>query len=264
MRESHRQVGACILRAMIPPDYYSTRIAPMAPYEAALVAYHAGAEDAGIRLRSSLGEDEVLPAEVFFRHGEALFPFERYALELARGRILDLGAGAGVHTLELQDRGHDVVALENCGALVDLMRERGARTALRADFRWWRGPRFDTVLMLMNGIGPTATLAGLDRFFTHAQSFVTEGGQLLVDSAEAVPEPAPEPDDGVDRSVWPDAGGYAGQAWIDLEFEGRRGLPFRELYTDVETLRERATDAGWTPDVAFEEDGAFLLRLTLR
>ena len=131
---------------------------------------------------------------------------------------------------------------------------------LRADFRWWRGPRFDTVLMLMNGVGPTATLDGLDRFLAHARGFVAEGGQMIIDSAEV----APEPDASVDPEMWPPAGGYAGQAWIELEFGGRRGLPFRELYTDVETLRERAAGAGWTPEIAFEEDGAFLLRLTLR
>jgi len=249
-----------ILGAMFSPDHYSTRTSAMAPYAAALRAYHDGAEDAGIRLRSSLGEDELLPAAVFFRHGDALFPFERYALDLARGDILDLGAGAGVHALELQTRGFDVVALENSAPLVRLMRERGVRDALRGDFRWWRGPRFDTVLMLMNGIGPTATLGGLDRFLAHARSFVAEGGQIIIDSAEV----APEPDESVDLQMWPPAGGYEGQAWIDLEFEGQRGLPFRELYTDVETLRERAAEAGWTPEIAFEEDGAFLLRLTLR
>jgi hypothetical protein len=141
------------------------------------------------------------------------------------------------------------------------MRERGVRRTLRADFRWWRGHRFDTVLMLMNGIGPTATLDGLDLFLCHARAFVADGGQLLIDSAEAAPEPAIE---GSSKQTWPDSGGYRGQAWIDLEFAGRRGRPFRELYTDADTLQERAVGAGWTPEIAFEEDGAFLVRLTLR
>jgi hypothetical protein len=246
---------------MFAPDHYSDRTTAFAPYAAALRAYHDGDEDAGVRLRSSLGEDEVLPSALFFRAGDGLFPFERYAIELARGPVLDLGAGAGVHSLELQGRGLDVLAVEDCGPLVELMRDRGVRRAVRADFRWWRGPRFETVLMLMNGVGPTATLEGLDRFLRHARAFVVDGGQLLIDSAEAVPEPA---DHGSRAQTWPASGGYDGQAWIDLEFAGRRGRPFRELYTDAETLRARAVGAGWTTDVAFEDDGAFLLRLTLR
>lgn len=245
---------------MFSPDHYSDRVPALAPYAAALTAYHGGDGDAGLRLRSSLGEDEVLPASLFFREGDELFPFERYALELARGRIVDLGAGTGVHTLELQGRGEDVLAVEGCAPLVQLMYDRGVEKAVRADFRFWHTPRFDTVLMLMNGVGPTATLAGLDRFLRHAQRLLSTGGQLLIDSAEASPRPA----DGATPELWPETGDYAGQAWIDLEFGGRRGRPFRELYADVETLRERAVEAGWTPDVAFEEDGAYLLRLTIR
>lgn len=229
----------------------------MAPYAAAMRAYQDGDVDAGIRLRSSLGEDETLPAGVFFR--AEFFPFEAYALELARGRVLDLGAGVGPHALELQRRGLDVLAVDNCGPLVDIMLERGVRRAIRRDFRWWRGPRFDTVLLLMNGVGPTATLAGLERFLASAGAFLAPGGQLLVDSAEAVPEPVgPDANHG-----WPPAGDYAGQAWIDLEFGRIRGRPFRELYADVETLQEIAVRVGWATDVAFEADGAFLLRLTL-
>ena len=244
---------------MFSPGHYSDRTAAFAPYVAALRAYHAGDEDAGIRLRSSLGEDEVLPAAIFFREGDGLFPFERYAMELTRGQVLDLGAGTGVHSLELQRRGHDVLAVENCAPLVRLMSDRGVQRALRADFRWWRGPRFDTVLMLMNGTGPTATLGGLDRFLRHAHAFVAEAGQILIDSAAPEPADRPSLDD-----PWPDAGGYDGQAWIDLEFAGSRGRPFRELYTDAETLCAHAAGAGWATGVVFEEDGAFLVRLTVR
>ncbi|MDH3732717.1 MAG: class I SAM-dependent methyltransferase [Gemmatimonadota bacterium] len=231
----------------------------MKPYGAALRAFHAGRHDAGIRLRSSLGEDEIVPAAIFFRENDDLFWFELQAFEMARGTVLDLGAGAGPHALELQRRGFDVLAVENCAPLVEIMRERGVRHAIRRDFRWWRGPTFETVLMLMNGVGPTATVAGLDRFLAHARGLLAQGGQLLVDSAEAVPEGRPGGEEG-----WPAAGGYPGQAWIDLEFDGDRGLPFRELYADADTLRDRAERAGWATEVAAEADGAFLLRLTLR
>jgi len=229
----------------------------MVPYVAALRAYHRGDRDVTLRLRSSLGEDESLPASIFFREGDDLFWFDRQALELCRGTVLDLGAGTGVHSLELQARGIDVLAVENSAGLVEIMRERGVRRAIRADFRWWRGPRFDTVLMLMNGIGPTGTLEGLDRFLLHAPGFLRRGGQILLDSAAAIPEASP-----VAADDWPPAGAYPGQAWIDLEFEGRRGRPFRELYADMDMVRERASRAGWKSDVAVEGDGAFLLRLT--
>ncbi len=227
-------------------------------------AVHEGRIDSQLRLRSSLGEDEDFPVEFFFRSGEDFLSFERYALDLACGNVLDLGAGVGPHTLALQERGLDVIALEIDGRLSDLQRGRGVRRAVTADFRFWSGPGFDTVLMLMNGLGPVGTLRGLARFLEHAPRLLSPGGQLLVDAAEAIPEPVGAPPDvaGSD-SPWPPAGEYGGQAWIELSFEDLVGRPFRELYVDLETLLRYATDAGWRAGIAFEgEQGAYLARLT--
>lgn len=242
---------------MIEPSAYADRVAPLAPHGAALLAWHRGDHDAGTRVRSTLGEDEVLPAGIFFRAGPDLFPWERYALELARGNVLDLGAGTGVHSLELRARGLEVFAVENQPDLARILRERGVERIERADFRIWAGARGDTVLMLMNGLGPAGTLAGLDRFLRHVHALVSPGGQLLVDIAEALPEPGPPPDG------LPPRGAYAGEAWIELAFDGNVGRPFRELYLDYETLARHAHEAGWAAAVAFEGDGgSFLVRLT--
>lgn len=268
-------------RTAFPPDAYRGRVPPLAPHGAACRAFHEG-RAADLRLRSSLGEDEPFPVDFFFRDADGMLPFERYALELARGAVVDLGSGTGPHALELQRRGLEVLSVEISAELVRLQRERGVRRALHADFRLWSSGGFDTVLLLMNGLGPTGTLAGLDRFLAHAAGFLAPGGELLVDAAEAVPaagreggagkadehggEPdvaGDEPDDGVDGRKWPPAGEYAGQAWIELEHAGRVGRPFRELYVDLDTLGRHAEAAGWRFGIAFEDGtGAYLARLT--
>jgi len=244
---------------------YRDRVPPLAPHVAALIAYYQGNHAVKLRLRSSLGEDEDFPVDFFFRAGDAFLPFERYALELASGSVLDLGAGVGAHALALQARGISVVALEIDTRLAHLQRARGVRHGVCADFRYWSGSKFDTVLMLMNGLGPVGTLEGLARFLHHAPRFLAPGGQLLVDAAEAVPEPVSAIANARAPALppWPPPGDYRGQAWIELSFDGRVGRPFRELYVDLETLVRTATDAGWHAGIAFEgERGSYLARLT--
>ncbi len=239
------------------PDAYRDRVPALAPYVSALLAHAAGDTAGELRLRSSLGEDEAFPVEFFFRSENRMLDFERYALDLCRGRVLDLGAGAGPHTVALQAKKRSVVALEGSPTLARLLKARGAASVVCADFRYWWQAGFDTVLMLMNGLGPVGTLAGLDRFLRHARRFPAPGGQLLIDGAEAIPGEARR------SGPWPPAGGYAGQAWIELSHAGRVGRPFRELYIDLETLARHAAAAGWRCEVAFEaEEAAYLARLT--
>jgi SAM-dependent methyltransferase len=234
-------------------------VPPLAPFASALAAYAGGETDVELRLRSSLGENEALPVGFFFRTPDELMDFERYALELCRGRVLDLGAGAGPHTLALQSVGRRVVAVEGSADVARLLRARGASSVVHADFRYWWRPGFDTVLMLMNGLGPVGTLAGLDRFLAHAPRCLAPGGQLLVDGAEAAPS---RPSRAAEAASWPPAGEYPGEAWIELSRAGRVGRPFRELYIDPGTLARHATRAGWRLDVVFEGgDGTYLARL---
>ena len=204
-----------------------------------------------------MGDDEALPVEFFFRNESRMLDVERYALELCRGRVLDLGAGAGPHTLALQARGRPVVSVEVSTRLAGLLRDRGAASVACADFRYWSRPGFDTVLMLMNGLGPVGTLAGLERFLSHARRCLAPGGQLLVDGA-AARRSGP-----TDTASWPPTGEYEGQAWIEVSYGGRLGRPFRELYVDADTLARRAAATGWRCEIAFATtDAAYLARLT--
>lgn len=240
----------------------ASSLPPLEPYGRALLDYFEGDHAATLRLRSSLGEDDQIPVAVFFRGPDELFPFEAYAIELCEGRVLDAGAGTGVDSLILQELGFEVSALEFLPQALEVLRRRGVRDIIEGDlFDLHSASDFDTVLMLMNGIGPVGTLEGLDRFLVQAQELVAAGGQILVDSAapvvhDAVVAPA--------SGSWPppteDA--YPGEAWIELEYKGERGAPFRELYVDPETLAEHAAQFSWACTIAFGDgEGCYLARL---
>ena len=233
----------------------------LSPYGRALRDYHAGAVDAVITVHSDLGEHEEMSVSIFFREGEGLFPFERVALDLCRGTVLDLGAGVGVHALALQDRGLEVQAIEIVPEAVEIMRARGVRQVIEGDGREYAGEPVDTIIMLMNGVGPLGTLAGLDAFLKRAAAFLRPGGQILLDSGavERRTEDAEAP-----SIAWPEApSAYPGEAWVRLEYQGELGDPFRELYADGKTLTAHARRAGWNTETVFQsEGGSYVARLT--
>ena len=237
------------------------KVAALSPHGRALRAWHEGQRDAEVVLHSSLGEHEALPAGFFFRGPEEFFPAERYALDLCRGRVLDLGAGTGLHALVLQERGIPVVGLEIEPRIARIARERGVSAVVRADF--FRLPfgaaAFDTALALMNGVGPVGTLERLPLFLEEVGRVLSPGGQLLLDSGAPVVARGAE----VHAEGWPDPtpDRYPGEAWIRLEFEGEAGPPFRELYIDADALARRCAAAEWSCQIAYEEGGAYLARL---
>ncbi len=235
---------------------------PREPHGAALRDYFLGKSDAKLRLHSSAGEHEEIPVSVFFRGPDDFFPFERVALPLCRGRVLDVGAGTGVHSLYLQTLGLEVCAIDVLPQAVEIMRARGVHDVRLADVRELSGGRFDTILMMMNGIGVLETLSGLDRFLRTATRLLNPGGQILLDSGPAnVVGEAHQAAEVVDTEIT----GYPGEAWISLEYLGVVAPPFRELYADAETLTERAEAAGWACEILHRDElGSYVARLARR
>jgi len=235
-------------------------IPPLAPYTEALTDYHRGNLNAQLTLYSSLGEYDDIPVSVFFRGPDEFFPFDSAALEVCTGRVLDAGAGTGVHALELQAVGIDVVAVDSMPECVAIMRERGVYQARCANMFALDDERFDCVLMMMNGVGPVGTLAGLDRFLARAGNLLEPGGQVIVDSGEV--KQSKRPGD-APRIDWPPSeSGYVGESWIQLGYNGRFGGFFRELYVDARTLRNHADRAGWSTQVIYQgDDGEFVATL---
>jgi SAM-dependent methyltransferase len=231
------------------------------PHEAAMRAYHGGQHDAVIVVYDDFERDEV-PVSYFFRGPDQFPPLEQMALDSCRGRVLDVGAGSGCHSLALQARGVQVTALEILPALVDILRGRGVRDVRMATWMDLDADPFDTILMMMNGLGLAETLRGLRRFLREGRRLVRPGGQVLADSTDVRVRMDPEAaQTGVlERSD----GRYIGELHFQLEFEGQKGPTFGQLYVDPETLAEYARREGWSCDIIREPDeyGHYLARLS--
>jgi len=206
--------------------------------------------------------DEPTPVEEFYRPDNQPLPeLERTALGLCRGRTLDLGAGAGRHALELQHRELEVTAIDVAPEAVDVMRERGVTDARCGDFAAVAGERFDTIVLLMHGIGLVGTLEGLSQFFAHAQNHLEENGRIIFDSANlgiVIPE---QFDKGLED--WRSGGLYPGEVEYRLTYKDLEGEPYPWLFVDPVTLADRARTAGLSAEVvARGARGSFLARVS--
>jgi SAM-dependent methyltransferase len=224
-------------------------------------AYHRGDHGAVLVVYDDYERDEA-PISYFFRSPEQFPDLERRALELCRGKVLDVGAGSGCHSLALQDWGLEVTAIDILPDLVDILRERGVEDARLASWMDVDAGQFDTVLMMMNGLGLAETLPGLSRFLKDARRLLRPGGQILADSTDV--RVRMDKEAGRTGTFQRADGRYIGELHFQLEYEGRKGPPFGQLYVDPETLARVAGEAGWTSEIilAPDEYGHYLVRLT--
>lgn len=219
------------------------------PLDEALVDCHEGRPGGALRLLFDHGETLAVDPSWFFRSGADLDPVDRAALEMARGRVLDVGAGAGAHALELQARGHPVSALELLPGAARILAERGVRD-VRLESVWNHRPDrpYDTVLLLMNGAGVAGTFSRLHPLLRRVHRLLVPGGVLLMDSTDP-------------GSADPGDGRRPGELQIQLEYRGRKGPPFPHLYVGSGTLRSAARDAGLETRIVLRaEDGRYLAR----
>lgn len=251
----------------------ATPIAAWHPHGLAIGDCFAGDRRATVTAHRSDGAVYPMPARIFFRTPRAFPPLERFALRECRGRVLDIGAGAGCHALALQRRGFAVTALDVSHAAVRVMRAQGVTDARVADvFRFGplrRGSRggrggegapYDTLLLLMNGIAIVGTLAGLRRFLRRVRPWLPADGRILLDSMDLRRDP------GYSRAALARSrrrGRYFGEIRYAFEYRGRRGPAFPTLFVDPRTLLREAARVGWRGQVLYEEeDGSYLARLS--
>lgn len=242
---------------------------PWDPHVRALRAFALeGDREAALGIRDDLGNEEVMPVSYYFRSMEGreddpLLVLERAALAACRGRVLDIGAGGGIHALALQGAGVPVTAFEPDPRLGEVLAARGVAEVRSGSLELLRaaGERFDTLLLLMNGWGLAGTLAGLPHFLGSLEGVLAPGGQVLADSSDLRPLLGGDADGELRR---PD-GRYLGELHYQLEFRGERADPFPFLFVDPDTLAAVARKAGWRTEILAREGGpGYLSRLTRR
>lgn len=221
----------------------------------ALLDYFLGQKKQSLLLHTSYGPVERMPIEVFFRDKSDFSRLERFALQFCRGSVLDIGAGAGSFALELQQRGLKVKALELSPLSCRIMRQRGVQQVQEGDIWEFEEEKFDTLLLMMNGIGLAGEELRLQPFFEKLKELLLPGGQILFDSSDIsyMYAPGEEPSDH-----------YYGEIRYCYEYEGEMGDWFGWLFADQTLLEKICKSLGMQFKVLFHNGRAqFLARATL-
>lgn len=186
-----------------------------------------------------LTTSDELPVPYLFRTYAEMPEIERMALDMARGRVLDVGAGAGSHSVCLRDRGIDVTAIDNSLLSVEVMQVRGLN-AVATDFFEYKSEPYDTLLFLMNGTGMCGTLDQMPRFLEKCKSLMANDGQVLLDSSDLIYLYTED-----DGSCYIDLNGdYYGEMLFSVRYRKLKSEKFKWLFIDFDTLKQQAFKCG--------------------
>lgn len=207
---------------------------------------------------TSISEVDEMPVDYLFRSYTQMPHIEQTALELAKGKILDVGCGAGSHSLYLQNKEYDVKAIDISANAIQACTHRGIKNAHVQDLLTIENETFDTILLLMNGTGIFRTLAELPSYLQKLKSLLNPGAQILIDSSDLIYMY----DENEDGSYSIPAEGYYGELTFTVSYKGQTDEPFPWLYLDYNTLQRAAQANGLQCELVIEgEHYDYLARL---
>lgn len=229
------------------------------PFGEAIHDYFEKGKAPALAVNSNYTEGEKIAVSHFFRTENEMPVIELTALKNCRGKILDIGAAAGCHSIILQKKGFNVTALEKSEIAAEVMRKRGIQKVLCSDIHSYTENKFDTILLLMNGAGIGETLVGLHNLLIHLKNLLTEKGQILMDSSDI--KYLFEEKDG---SVWIDLANDAYYGEMEYEVKYKKSVAkLKWLFIDFESLETICKKAGLKCEkIVSGENFDFLARIT--
>ena len=211
---------------------------------------------------TSISEPDEMSVAYLFRSFNEMPELERKALQLSIGKVLDVGCGAGSHSLYLQnEKNLEVTAIDISPNAVRACQLRGLKNTKVQNLMAVENEKFDTILLLMNGAGMCGRLKNINDFLQKLKSLLNENGQILLDSSNII-YMFDEDDDG--SKLIPQNTDYYGEVVFTISYKGKKEKPFNWMYIDFDTLHNAAAANGLQCELALEgEHYDYLAKLFL-
>lgn len=219
--------------------------------------HHENPED--LQTETSISELDELPVAYLFRNFEEMNTIEQKALKLSKGKVLDIGAGAGSHSLYLQnEKNLDVTALDISPKAIEVCKLRGIKNAVAENMLTFSGENYDTILLLMNGTGVFQSLNVIDIYLKKLYDLLSKNGQILIDSTDILYMF----DEDEDGGYFIPAEGYYGELDYVVHYKGESEDPIKWLYLDFNTLQNAAENNGFKTEMILQDEDSYLAKLT--
>jgi SAM-dependent methyltransferase len=179
------------------------------------------------------------------------FPFrkwpraERTAMRLARGRVLDVGCGAGRVSLYLQERGHEVIGIDLSPLAAEVSRRRGVKDAreLSVTRVSRRLGAFDTIVMFGNNFGLVGSKRRAPWLLRRFRSITNDGARILAESVD--PYKTDNPEHRAYQRRNRRRGSMGGQLRIRIRYGTYTTPWFDYLLASPEEMAKLAKGTGW-------------------
>jgi len=227
----------------------------------AILDYQTHNNPENIITSTSISEEDEMEVGYLFRSFGEMPTIEQKALQLTKGRTLDVGCGAGSHSLYLQnERNIDVHSIDISRNAIEACSLRGLRNVQAIDVLDLDNEKYDTILLLMNGTGIFETLDKTTRYLKKLKSLLNPNGQILIDSSDIIYMF----DEDEDGGKWIPSDTYYGELTFSLQYKKEKEVDFPWLYMDYNTLQNAALANGLQCQLLMEgEHYDYLAQLTI-
>ncbi|MGV0828370.1 class I SAM-dependent methyltransferase [Empedobacter brevis] len=227
----------------------------------AILDYQTNNSPEDLYTETSISELDVMPINYLFRDYDEMPLLEQKALDLTKGKTLDVGCGAGSHSLYLQGKEVEVSAIDISPKAIEACRLRGLKNVNVQNFlELDETEKFDTILFLMNGTGIFQNLVLINVFLDKIKQLLTENGQVIIDGTDIIYMF----DEDEDGGKWiPSNGNYYGELDFTVHYKGEQEETIQWLYLDFDTLKNACNYHQLKCVKLKTEEDSYLAKITL-